>query len=106
MMDLSPKVYAYLRASEVVKRARAERNMYDRKTAAAINQELKSIGARLTKSAQKIYNNELLKAALDKDPNTARNYADWKKLRRYLNAQKTIDRITADVEKQRENEPK
>ena len=58
MMDLSPKVYAYLRASEVVKRARAERNMYDRKTAAAINQELKSIAARLTKSAQKIYNNE------------------------------------------------
>ena len=106
MMDLSPKVYAYLRASEVVKRARAERNMYDRKTAAAINQELKSISSLITKSAHKIYNNELQKAAFDKYPNTARNYADWKKLRRYLNAQKTIDRITADVEKQRENEPK
>lgn len=106
MMNLSSKVYAYLRASEVVERARAERNMYDRKTAAAINKELKLIAARLTKSAQKIHSNESLKAFLDKDPDRAKNYADWKKLHRYLNAQKTIDHITADIKKQREDEPK
>ena len=41
MMNLSPKVLAYLRASEVIARARAEAGVYDRSIAAAINKELK-----------------------------------------------------------------
>lgn len=99
-MELSPKVLAYLRASEVIARTRAEAGMYDRSTAAAINKELRLIANRLWKSAHKAYGNELLKAALDKDPDFAENYAEAKKTQRYLNARKTIQKLEPEIVKQ------
>lgn len=101
-MELSPKVLAYLRASEVIARTRAEAGMYDRSTAAAINKELRLIAGRLRKSAHKAYGNELLKAAMDKDPDFAKNYAEVKKTQRYLNAAKTIQKLEPELVKQYE----
>lgn len=101
-MELSPKVLAYLRASEVIARTRAEAGRYDRPTAAAINKELKLIANRLRKSAHKAYDNELLKAALDKDPDFAKNYAEVKKTQRYLNAAKTVQKLEPELVKQYE----
>lgn len=103
-MNLSSKILAYLRASEVVERARAERNRYDRQTAAAINKELKLIAKRLHNSARQMYNNEMLKAAIAKDPEKAKAYANWKQDRRYLNACKTMRRIEPVILKRLQEE--
>lgn len=103
-MELSPKVLAYLRASEVIERTRAEAGVYDRSTAAAINKELKLIANRLKKSAHKAYGNDLLKAAIDKDPDFAKNYAVVKKTKRYLNARKTLQKLEPELIKQYKEE--
>ncbi len=104
MMNLSPKVLAYLRASEVIARARAEAGVYDRSIAAAINKELKLIAGRLEKSAQKAYDNDLLKAAIDKDPELAKACAEVKRTKRYLNARKTIQKLEPEIIKQYKEE--
>jgi len=103
-MELSPKVLAYLRASEVIARTRAEAGVYDRSTAAAINKELKLIAGRLKKSAYKAYDNGLLKAAIDKDPELAEACAVVKKTKRYFNARKTIQKLEPEIIKQYKEE--
>ena len=105
-MELSPKVLAYLRASEVIARTRSEAGVYDRSTAAAINKELKLIADRLLKSAHKAYGNDLLKAAIDKDPELAKACAQTKMARRYLNARKTLQKLEPELIKQyKERQP-
>ena len=103
-MDLPAKTWAYLRASEVVERARAERGMHDRATAAAINKELKLIAERLKKSAQKTYNNDSIKQRIDKDPEFKKLMEASKKYRRYVNAKRITQRIEDEYRKMHNTE--
>lgn len=100
MMELSPKVLAYLRASEVIARTRAEAGMYDRSTAAAINKELKLIADRLLKAARAARKAEVIKEVYKRDPELAKACAETKTARRYLNARKTIQKLEPELVKQ------
>lgn len=92
-MELSPKVLAYIRASEVIAKTRAEAGMYDRSTAAAINKELKLISDRMLKSARNANMSELITERCKKDPEWARKYAEIKLARRYLSAAGTVQKL-------------
>lgn len=97
--EISAKTRAYLRAAEVVRRARAERGLYDRKTAAAINKELQAIAENLVKSAQRNHNSEHVKSILAADPELAKRYQESKEATRFYRARATAERI---AEKYRE----
>ena len=95
-MELSPKVLAYIRASEVIAKTRAEAGMYDRSTAAAINKELRLISNRLLKSARAARKAELLEEQCKKDPEWARKYAK-KQASRYLSAARTAQKLGQEL---------
>lgn len=99
-MNLSPKVLAYLRASEVIARTRAEAGMYDRSTAAAINKELRLIADRLLKSARAAHKTEAIKEIYKRDPELAKACAETRMTRRYLNARKTLQKLEPEIIKQ------
>ena len=103
-MELSPKVLAYIRASEVIAKTRAEAGMYDRSTAAAINKELRLISDRLLKSARAARKAELLEEQCKKDPEWARKYAETKQARRYLNAARTAQKLGQELMRQYEEQ--
>lgn len=96
-MELSPKVLAYIRASEVIAKTRAEAGMYDRSTAAAINKELKLIPDRLLKSARFARKAEIIAELCEKDPEWARKYAKMKKARRYLSSARTAQKLGQEL---------
>ena len=103
-MELSPKVLAYLRASEVIARTRAEAGMYDRSTAAAINRELKLIADRLLKSARAVHKAGVIKEVYKRDPELAKACAETRTTRRYLNARKTIQKLEPEIIKHYKDE--
>lgn len=103
-MALSPKVLAYIRAAEVVEKARAERGLYDRATATTINRELKAIAKRLKGSISKIMGNEFIKEKCESDPEFAANWKRNNKYRRYFHACHTEQTIREELNKEREKE--
>lgn len=103
-MALSPKVLAYLRAAEVVEKARAERGLYDRATATAINRELKAIAKRLKGSISKIMGNEFVKEKCENDPEFAANWKQANEYDRYFNAIRTEQRFREKRKKEQEKE--
>lgn len=104
MSELSPKVLAYIRASEVIATTRAEAGIYDRSTAAAINEELKLISDRLLKSARAVRNAELIAELCEKDPALARKYAEMKQANRFLNAARTAQKLAQKLIRQNEEQ--
>lgn len=98
-MELSPKVMAYIRASEVIAKTRAEAGMYDRSTAAAINKELRLISDRLLKSARAVRKAEFIAEQCEKDPEWARKYAEMKQAHRYINAARTARKLEPELMK-------
>lgn len=96
-MELSPKVLAYIRASEVISKTRAEAGMYDRSTAAAINKELRLISNRLLKSARSAHKAKLIEEQCKKDPEWARKYAKMKRASRYLSAARTAQKLGQEL---------
>ena len=103
-MELSPKVLADIRASEVISKTRAEAGMYDRSTAAAINKELKLISDRLLKSARAARKAEIIAEQCEKDPVWARKYAKMKQARRYLSAARTAQKLAPELMRQNEEQ--
>lgn len=105
-MELSAKTMAYVRAAEVVRSAKAERNRYDRKTAAAINSELQKIAQSLTASAHRNHTNEYKKQMLDAAPELKERYELACRAARFHRARKTIDKIANNIRQKREAESK
>ena len=103
-MELSPKVLAYIRASEVIAKTRAEAGMYDRSTATAINKELDLISDRLLKSARAARKAELIAELCEKDPALARKYAEMKQANRFLNAARTAQKLAPELIRQNEEQ--
>lgn len=103
-MELSPKVLAYIRASEVISKTRAEAGMYDRSTAAAINKELRLISNRLLKSARSAHKAKLIEEQCKKDPEWARKYAKMKQASRYLSAARTAQKLGQELMRQYEEQ--
>ena len=103
-MALSPKVLAYIRAAEVVEKARAERGLYDRATATAINRELKEIAKRLKGSISKIMGNEFIKEKCERDPEFDANWKRNNKYLRYFKACHAEQTIREELKKEREKE--
>lgn len=95
-MSLSPKILAYIRASEVIAATRAERGVYPKAEAAAINRELQAISKRLHQSAKKAYRGETLKKFFADHPDKAKLYKQATALQRYRNAVKAIDKLAEE----------
>lgn len=96
MTTLSPKVLAYIRASEVIAATRAERGMYPKPEAAAINKELKAISKRLHQSARAALRREAMTEFFTEHPDKARLYKQASALQRYKNAVKAIDKLAEE----------
>ena len=77
--ELSPKVRAYLRASDVVANTTAERGIYPPAVAKAINAELKKISVRLLNSARNVAKREALREL-------EANHPEWAKSRKKTEA--------------------
>lgn len=103
-MALSPKVLAYIRAAEVVEKACAERGLYDRATATAINRELKAIAKRLNDSIHKIMGNEFIKEKCENDPEFSAVWKRENKYSRYLNSIRTERRLRDQIKKEQEKQ--
>ena len=96
MSVFSPKVLAYIRASEVIAETRAERGVYPKAEAAAINRELQAISKRLYQSAKNAYRGETLKKFFADHPDKAKLYKQATALQRYRNAVKAIDKLAEE----------
>ena len=99
LSDLSPKVLAYLRASDVVGAAKAEPGCYPRAVAVEINRELKKISTRLYQSAKAACRREELKKFFAEHPEKHRLYKQACALHRLQSARRNLERI---VEENRE----
>ena len=91
--ELSPKVRAYLRASDVVANTTAERGIYPRAVAAAINAELKRISSRLMISARNVAKREALREWEANHPEWAQSRKKTEAVLGYLRAMDKCKKI-------------
>ncbi len=101
LSDLSPKVLAYLRASDVVGAAKAESGRFPRAVAVEINRELKKISTRLYQSAKAAYRRDGLKRFFAENPEKHRLYKLAGALHRLQSAKRNFERA---AEENREKE--
>lgn len=97
MSVLSPKVLAYIRASEVIAAARAERGMYPKAEAAAINRELKEIAKRLYQSARAAMRREALTEFFAEHPDKVAVYKHAQALGRYRSALRALSKLSDEA---------
>jgi len=97
LSDLSPKVLAYLRASDVVGAAKAESGRFPRAVAVEINRELKKISTRLYQSAKAAYRREDLKKFFAENPEKHRLYKQACALDRLQSAERNFVRVAEET---------
>ena len=96
-MSLSPKFLAYIRASEVIAATRAERGMYPKTEAAAINKELQAISKRLYQSARAAVRREAMTKFFTEHPDKLPVYKHAQALGRYRSALRALGKLSEEA---------
>ena len=97
-MSLSPKVLAYIRASEVIAATRVERGIYPKAEAAAINRELQAISKRLYQSARAAVRREAMTEFFTEHPDKLPVYKHAQALGRYRSALRSLCKRSTELE--------